>query len=205
MKEKVTQDAKEELDFTVIRFPDLFPDEQQEAEKDTRRAFVTVDYIDENGEVVDSVTRKIRQKNGSGFVISYTARMCEFLEKVNVSSIVRVFVYIAHHQNYGTDGKTFGYRCSHHHLEKMLSLDRMTLWRALKYLKENYLVHVGKIEGYTEFMVNPNYVTIGTDRKSREFEWNRRWALTFKEEEKKRLLQEKRDLARDFKKDSENQ
>lgn len=189
--------AQEELDFTVVRFPDLFPDEQLEPDKDSRRAFVTIDYVDNNGEVVDSVTRRIQQKNGSGFVISYTAKMCEFLEKVSTGSIVRVFVYIAHHQNYGTDGKTFGYRCSHHHLESALSMERPTLWAALKFLKEKYLVHVGKIDGCTEFMVNPNYVTIGTDRKTREYEWNRRWAKTFKEEERKRL-------ARDYKKESEN-
>ena len=66
-------------------------------------------------------------------------------------------------------------------------MDKSTLWDALKYLKENYLVHVGKVEGYVEFMVNPNYVTIGQDKKGRQAEWNRRWAKTLKEQSDKVL------------------
>lgn len=149
--------------------------------------FVTMTLTDVNGEVITSVTKAHKYANGSGFVISYTEKMCDFLTKVSTGSIVRVFLYIAHHQNYGTDGKTFGYRCSHKYLQTVLRMDKSTLWDALKYLKENYLVHVGKVEGYVEFMVNPNYITIGQDKKGRQAEWNRRWAQTLKEQSEKVL------------------
>lgn len=143
--------------------------------------YVTTTLTDENGEVVYSSTRQKKYANGSGFVISYTEKMCEFLTKVSTGSVVRTFLYIAHHQNYGTDGKTFGYRCSHKYLRQVLRLNKSTLWDALKYLRENYLVHVGKVEGYVEFMVNPDYVTIGQDKKARRSEWNRRWAESLKQ------------------------
>lgn len=145
---------------------------------------VTTTITDVDGEIIYSTTRAKKYLNGSGFVISYTERMSEFLTKVTTGSVVRVFLYIAHHQNYGTDGKTFGYRCSHKYLWQVLRMNRATLWDALKYLRDNYLVHVGKVEGYTEFMVNPDYVTIGQDKKARRAEWNRRWAETFKRQKK---------------------
>jgi len=33
-----------------------------------------------------------------------------------------------------------------------------------------------KINGCTEFMVNPLYITVGRDKKKRQKEWLRRWA-----------------------------
>ena len=141
-----------------------------------------VTVVDKNGEIISDSTRRVVRANGSGFVISYTERMSDFLCKCSTGAIVRVFVFLAHHQNYGTDGKTFGYRCSHKYLQTVLHIEKPTLWRALHYLKEHLLVHVGKIEGFTEFMVNPYYVTIGTDRKARIREWERRWSDTLKKE-----------------------
>lgn len=131
---------------------------------------------DENGDVVYDITRANRWANGSGFVISYTEQMCDFLERTTAGAVVRVFLYIAHHQAFGKDGQ-FGYRCSHKYLQKVLGLSRKGLWEALNYLKDNFLVNVSKVEGATEFMVNPNYVTIGSDKKARMREWNRRWEL----------------------------
>lgn len=153
----------------------------QAVEQKPRRVLVETSTYDENGELVSQISRPFRQGNGSGFVISYTEKMCEFLEKVTAGSIVRVFLYIAQRQSYGNDGRVFGYRTSHKFLRQVLRLDRSTLWDALKFLKDNYLVHVGKFDGTYEFMVNPQYITIGSDKKTRMNEWNRRWAQTFKE------------------------
>lgn len=139
----------------------------------------TISY-DENGEVVFDVLRKNIKQNGAGFVISYTEKMCEFLEKTKSGSTVRVFLYIAHHQNYGTDG-VFGYRCSHKYLRQVLNLDRKSIYNALRELKDAFLVNEAKIDGMVEFMVNPNYVTIGAEKKSRLAEWNRRWEQHWKD------------------------
>lgn len=135
---------------------------------------------DSNGEIVYETMKRIRPRNGSGFVISYTEKMCEFLTKVSTGSIVRVFLYIAHHQNYGTNG-VYGYRCTHKYLQQVLRIEKSTLWEALKYLKESFLINETKVAGVTEFMVNPNYVTIGVDKKARINEWNRRWQQLWNE------------------------
>lgn len=147
----------------------------------TRVAYKQVISYDDNGEVIADVTKKKSWQNGGGFVISYTEKMSEFLTKTSTGSVVRVFVYIAHHQQYGVDGKTFGYRCSHKFLQQVLRLDKKTIYSALNVLKEEFLVNETKIDGQTEFMVNPNYVTIGTDKKARMREWNRRWAEYWKQ------------------------
>lgn len=126
-----------------------------------------------SGEVVYDNVRRQRWQNGSGFVISYTEKISEFLSKVSTGSIVRVFLYIAHHQSYGQNGQ-FGFRCSHRHIEQALRLDRTTVWDALKFLKDKSLVVENRVDGCTEFMVNPSYITIGADKKAREREWIRR-------------------------------
>ena len=139
----------------------------------------TIGY-DVNGEVVyDNVKRSVRQ-NGGGFVISYTEKMCDFLARVSTGSVVRVFLYIAHHQNYGNDG-IFGFRCTHKFLEQALRLDRKSVYSALATLKDKYLLVETREGGCTEFMVNPQYVTIGQDKKARVREWNLRWERVNKE------------------------
>ena len=50
----------------------------------------------------------------------------------------------------------------------------------LKYLLDNYLIVENRFDGSLEFMVNPDYVTIGTDKKARQREWSERWKMYFK-------------------------
>lgn len=139
----------------------------------------TVAY-DENGEMLYEVVSKAKSSNGGGFVISYTEKICELLTKIPTGSVLRLFFYIAHNQQYGVDKKTFGYRCSKKHLCEVLHMDRTVVWDALNTLRQNFLVLETKIEGQSEFMVNPNYVTIGKDKKERLREWSRRWEEYFK-------------------------
>lgn len=139
----------------------------------------TIKYDDKGDVIVDTV-RKIKSQNGSGFVISYTAKMTDFIASTKQGSVVRLFLYLAHNQQYGSDGKTYGYRCSHKFLQQVLSLDRKSVYNALAYLKEKFLVLESRVDGSPEFMVNPNYVTIGTDKKARMRVWNERWAEFWK-------------------------
>lgn len=143
----------------------------------------TIKY-DANGDVIVDSVRKNRSQNGGGFVISYTTKMCDFLLETRQGSTVRLFLYLAHNQQYGTDGRTYGYRCSHKYLQQVLQLDRKSVYNALSYLKEKFLVLESRVDGATEFMVNPNYVTIGTDKKARMRVWNQRWADYWKSHEK---------------------
>lgn len=140
----------------------------------------TIKYDEEGNVIVDSV-KKSRSMNGSGFVISYTAKMCEFIASTKQGTVVRLFLYLAHNQQYGTDGRTYGYRCSHSYLQTVLGVDRKSIYNALSYLKERFLVVETREDGTSEFMVNPHYVTIGTDKRTRMRIWNERWVEVQKE------------------------
>lgn len=145
-----------------------------------KRAFMEIITYDQNGEVISTSSKKVVSKNGSGFVLSYTDKMTDFLVKTKAGSTVRVFMFIAHNQQYGFNGE-FGFRCTHNLIQKTLQLDRKSVYNALSYLKDEFLVHELKIHGQSEFMVNPHYITVGTDRKARITEWNKRWANQWKE------------------------
>lgn len=143
-------------------------------------AYKQVIAYNDAGEVVyDNKKRQIHQ-NGSGFVVSYTEKICELLKEVSTSSVLRIFFYLAHNQQFANDGKQYGYRCSKKYLEDVLGLDRKSVYNSLKVLREKFLVLETKIDGQSEFMVNPSYVTIGSDKKSRMREWSRRWEEHFK-------------------------
>lgn len=137
----------------------------------------TITY-DESGNVLrKSAPHKVSQ-NGSGFVISYTDKMLELLTDLKTPSALKIFLYIAHKQGYGNP--VFGFRCSKKHLSETLGIERSTVWDSLKLLREKFLVLESTIDGQTEFMVNPSYITIGSDKKSRLREWSRRWEVYFK-------------------------
>lgn len=134
-----------------------------------------VHQVDENGEVVKEYGFNPKfARNRGGFVIAYTQAMSEFLEREQQGSVVRLFVYIAAHQDYGTNG-VYGFRTTRSYLAKVLSLTRKTVYTSLEYLKSKYLVNELRINGSLEFMVNPDYVTIGADRRARDREWKERW------------------------------
>lgn len=139
-------------------------------------AYVQTIVYDKTGDIIVDRTCASRTRNGSGFVISYSVKACDFLEKVSSGSVVRVFYYIAHHQNYGNDD-VFGFRCSRSYFAKILGLSRKTVYSALEFLKKNRYIVENRINGSLEFMVNPEYVTVGSDKKARVREWIRRLDL----------------------------
>lgn len=144
-----------------------------------RTAYVEVTRYDAQGELISASTFKARKQNGSGFVISYTEKMSEFIEKTSVPSVVRIFLYLSHKQQYGANG-VYGYRCTRKHLEQALNIDRKSVYSALMTLKNDFLVQETKVDGLSEFMVNPNYVTMGRDKQARIREWNLRWERELK-------------------------
>lgn len=130
--------------------------------------------VDCNGEIVyDTMSRPVYE-NGGGFVISYTEKMIDFITKNSTGSVVRLFVFLAHQQRFANSGQ-FGYRCTRKYLEQVLQLDRKSVYRALKELQDNFLIIETRVDGVSEFMVNPNYVTIGRSKRERDIEWSKRW------------------------------
>ena len=169
MKNLVDNPIKEEariLKFSTIPVPSKRIKSVQVADAST-------------GEIISESTRPIVSQNGSGWVISYTEKMCEFLTKVTSPTVIRLFLILAHRQNYGTNG-IYGYRCTKKYLRELLRVDRKTIYDSLEYLKANFLVVENRFDGQTEFMVNPEYVTIGSDKKARMREWSQRWEFYFK-------------------------
>ena len=128
--------------------------------------------LDANGEVIFDVIKKNCWENGNGFVISYSAPICKLVEMRPTSSVICLFLYIAHNQQYGEDGLHFGFSCTKTHLCEKLKLDRKSVYSALKWLEEKQLVLETKVNGNREFMVNPYYVTVGSRKKKRIKEWN---------------------------------
>lgn len=156
-----------------------FPSGKCDSKPKKKAVSVNVVRYDEQGEIISQSYYTERKQNGSGFVISYTSKMVEFIEKNSIGSVVRTFLYLAHNQQYGVNG-IFGYRCSHKHLEQALNLDRKSVYTALTKLKEDFLVNETRIDGISEFMVNPNYVTMGREKQARIREWNLRWEKELK-------------------------
>lgn len=134
---------------------------------------------DSNGEVLHDSTSRVVSKNGRGFVLSYSAKMIEFITKVTSAATLRVFMFIAHHQGYGSDG-VYGYRCTRQYLADTLGLTRRSVYTALEFLMDNFLVNEIRVSGVYEYMINPDYVTIGTDKKTRMKEWSQRWEFYWK-------------------------
>jgi len=169
----------------VIKF-DAPQSATEKANQALRTAYVEVARYDSNGALISSNIFTARKQNGSGFVISYTEKMSEFIEKTSVPSVVRIFLYLAHKQQYGVNG-VYGYRCTRKHLEQALNIDRKSVYSALTTLKNDFLVQETKIDGLSEFMVNPNYVTMGRDKQARVREWNLRWEKELKAKALRRL------------------
>lgn len=123
-----------------------------------------------DGEILSEYRGKFTRKNGSGFVISYTAKIVELNIKCTSPSVLRIFALIAHKQTYAG-----GFRTNRQYFADVLNLDRKTVYRAIEWLKDNFIVNEMRIDGSLEFMVNPEYVTVGTDREARCKLWNSRW------------------------------
>ena len=156
-----------------------FKNQNSVSNVDKNPRWVQITRYNASGEILSEVTLEDRKQNGSGFVLSYTDKMTEFLTKYTTGATVRLFLYLAHNQQYGTNG-VFGFRCSLAYLQTALGLTRKTVYSALLELKTDFLVHEMKVDGVHEFMVNPNYITIGKEKKTRLAEWNRRWQETFR-------------------------
>ena len=156
----------------------------EEAEKNYGNPeFISTTITDENGEVIRESTRRLIKQNRGGFVLSYTTKMQEFLLKNTNATVIRVFLYIAHRQGFGDNDGIYGYRCTRQHLADILRVNRKTIFDALKYLEDNFLVVENRFEGQLEFMVNPDYITIGSNRKKRDQVWSERWVMYFKNKE----------------------
>ena len=98
----------------------------------------------------------------------------QLLKNTPQASILRVFFWLA----LNTHEQTGFVRTTRKYLAQMLNMDVKTLYDALKWLQNNYIVHRKRCKGYFEFMISPYYVEWGNDKQARLDEWNNCWRLS---------------------------
>lgn len=125
----------------------------------------------DTGEVYREVTTR-GSPNGKGWVIVYTENVQELLLKCSSAATLKVFMYLALNQQF----EERGFITTKAAVQEKLGITKKTCIEAFNWLKENMVINEYRVNGCTEFMVNPRYVTVGRDKKAREKEWIRRWA-----------------------------
>ena len=128
-------------------------------------------YDEGTGELVREVVTR-GSPNGRGWVIVYTDNVQELLLKCNSAATLKVFMFLAVNQQF----EERGFVTTKKAVQDKLGIDKKTCITAFNWLKENMVINEYRVNGCTEFMVNPRYVTVGRDKKAREKEWVRRWA-----------------------------
>ena len=134
-------------------------------------AYRVTDYFDEEGTLLKKSRSSVKTQNGDGWVISYSDKIIDLVINVTQPTILRIFFFIAHRQTF-----TGGFRATRKFISDTLGIDSKSTYVALKWLIDKYIIDETRIDGQLEFLVNPVYVTIGSDKKSRLKMWNDRTA-----------------------------
>lgn len=130
---------------------------------------VTV-YDEETGEVVNEMTTR-GSPNGRGWVIMYTARTMELMKQCTGSTF-KVFGYLACGQQFEERGVITTKKA----VADYLGMTKSTCLDAFKWLKEHHVISEVSHNGVSEFLVNPDYITIGRDKKKRQKTWVKSFA-----------------------------
>ena len=131
-----------------------------------------VTTIDEGtGEIISDILSR-GSPNGKGYVLMYTEKVIKLITECPSASTLKVFMLLSMGQQFDDRG----YITTKKAVQEKLGITKPTCLEAFKWLKDNFIINECKIDGHTEFMVNPDYVTIGRDKKKRQAEWVRRWS-----------------------------
>lgn len=126
-----------------------------------------------DGALVSTKFSKAKSSNGKGWSIMYNDKIMQLVQNCTSAATLRVFMLLATGQQF----EEKGYITTKKAVQEKLHIDKSTCLAAFKWLKENFIINEYRNEGgYTEYMVNPEYVTVGKDKKKRQREWLRRWA-----------------------------
>lgn len=134
-------------------------------------------------------TAKIVPKSlQGGFKMIFDAeRLINRLKDAPNGSEVKIFLYIA--LNQPSEG-IHGFKTTKQQLAYDLKVKIPTIFRSLRWLKDEMFVQELKLVDCSDFMVNPSFVMNNCDREARIKEWNRRCNLDSAREI--RLKREKR-------------
>lgn len=101
-------------------------------------------------------------------------RVWNLLNDASRPSIFKTFLYIAINQ---PDDGIRGFVIDKIQLAYNLNMSQPTIFRDLKWLKDNLLIQELKLLEVFDFMANPYHVMNNSDRDARIAEWNRRCNL----------------------------
>ena len=124
---------------------------------------------------------------GGFFMIHIENRVWKLLLDAPRASIFKTFLYIALNQ---PDEGIRGFIIEKSTLAFNLGMSQPTIFRDLKFLKDNLLIHELKLVENSDFMANPYLVMNNSDRDARISEWARRQRLDSAREQ--RLRKERR-------------
>ncbi len=110
-------------------------------------------------------------------------RLWNILNDAPRPSIFKTFLYLALNQ---PDEGIRGFIIDKIQLAGVLNLSQPTLFRDLKFLRDNLLIHELKLLESVDFMVNPYLVMNNGDRNARIAEWSRRQRLDVEREQRLR-------------------
>lgn len=128
---------------------------------------VTV-FDDDTGEVLtDKMIFGQRMKGG--WIMLYQNKGLDLIAKAPNSTVLKVFMYLACGQTY-----TGGMKTTKRAVEQALGIGHNAVALAFKWLKDNYVIHEWRVDGCSDFMVNPVYVSLGKFDERMKL-WNERW------------------------------
>lgn len=130
----------------------------------------TIIYDEDSGEVYSDKTTS-GSANGKGFILMYTERVQKLILECPSATTLKVFMLLSMGQQFEERGMITTKKA----VQEKLGITKPTCLAAFDWLKDRMIINESKINGCTEFMVNPAYVTVGRDRKKRQAEWIRRW------------------------------
>ena len=125
---------------------------------------VTITDIDTGLIIKDSIN--YGTQNGDDWVIWYR----EALEKLAFNApliALKILFFLASKQEFEN-----GIKITKKFISEKLDISSAQLWRGFKWLKENGYVKEHKVNGITEFVLNPNVTTCGKNRKAKIDLWN---------------------------------
>lgn len=107
-------------------------------------------------------------------MISIDKSVLKLLNDAPNPSVYKIFLFIALNQ---PDEGIYGFRFTKDDLIAHLNSSKTSIFRDLKWLKDNLLVQELKLAEDFDFMANPRFVMNNSDYNERFAEWNRRCNL----------------------------
>ena len=120
----------------------------------------------DTGEVIND-TVSYGTQNGGGWVIVYKDTIMNLAQETTNPSVLRVFLSLMSKQEF-----EHGVRTTKKAIAEGLSISYDSVMVAFKWLKENGYIKERKVNGQTEFLLNPDVTTCGKNKKLKVELWN---------------------------------